>query len=174
MVLPMIVYTSGYFHVGHVRSYVPCLALHQWREVVGATSACPFGYDSHGLPTEVKAEQEGVDPDEWTETCIANMEATLVRMGMHFTGERMRTSSTSYIKWQQRMFVDLFNAGLIYRQPAWVFYDPKLMTTLANEQVVGGVSERSGAAVEERLLTQWFFHTRRFAGELVDGLDGLD
>lgn len=174
MVLPMIVYTSGFLHAGHIRSYTNCDMLVRWLKIVGKKVMFPFGYDSHGLPTELKAIEEGKNPITWINECMEVMSSTLKRLNFDFNWEKLiNTSSPDYYLLQQHMFVELYKHGFIYRARGLVNWDPVAKTTLANEQVVEGKSERTGATIELIEKEQWFLRLSTLARELHDDLQDL-
>ena len=174
MVLPMVVYTSGFLHVGHVRSYANCDMLARWLRFIGKEVMFPFGYDSHGLPTELKAVEEGKNPITWTKECVRLMSNTLVQLNLSFDWERLiNTSTPDYYLLQQHIFVKLYKHGFIYRALGTVNWDPVAKTTLANEQVIDGKSERTGATVELVEKEQWFLRLSDLAKELNDDLQDL-
>ena len=103
------------------------------------------------------------------------MKAQLKSMGLASTGRASsRPATPSYYRHQQKLFLDFLEAGLVTRKKSKVNWDPVDMTVLANEQVIDGRGWRSGAVVEQRELTQWFFKISDFAEELLSALDGLD
>src|SRR5690606_13879267 len=135
----------------------------------------PIGWDAFGLPAENAARDNKVDPREWTYANIATMKGQLKTMGLSWDWSReIATCDPSYYKHQQKMFLDFWKAGLAERRPAKVNWDPVDMTVLANEQVIDGRGWRSGAPVEQRELTQWFFKITAFADDLLASLDRLE
>jgi leucyl-tRNA synthetase len=135
----------------------------------------PMGWDAFGMPAENAAMERKVHPRAWTYQNIAAMKAQLKSMGLSLDWAReIATCDPAYYKHQQRMFLDFLRAGLVERKQSKVNWDPVDMTVLANEQVIDGRGWRSGAEVEQRELTQWFFKITRYAQELLDALDRLD
>jgi leucyl-tRNA synthetase len=134
-----------------------------------------MGWDAFGLPAENAAREKGVDPREWTYANIAAMRDQLKMMGLAIDWSReFATCDPEYYAQQQKLFVEFYNAGLVYRSEADVNWDPVDQTVLANEQVIEGRGWRSGALVERRKLSQWFFRITAFSDDLLKGLDTLD
>src|SRR6185437_3976227 len=134
----------------------------------------PMGWDAFGLPAENAARDQGVSPRDWTYENIAHMRAELKRMGLSLDWSReFATCDPDYYRQQQKLFLQFYQAGFVYRGEADVNWDPVDQTVLANEQVIDGRGWRSGAVVEQRDLTQWFFKITAFAEELLTALDDL-
>ena len=173
-VLEMFPYPSGNIHMGHVRNYTLGDAVARYKRACGYSVLHPMGWDAFGLPAENAARERGVHPAEWTRQNIAAMRAELRRMGLSIDWTReFATCDASYYGQQQKLFLTLLSAGLVDRRQSWVNWDPVDMTVLANEQVVDGKGWRSGAPVEKRSLSQWFFRITAKAPALLDALDGL-
>ena len=174
-VLEMFPYPSGRIHMGHVRNYTMGDVVARFRRAKGDNVLHPMGWDAFGLPAENAARDNKVNPRDWTYANIATMKGQLKTMGLSLDWDReIATCDPSYYKHQQKMFLDFWRAGLVERKSAKVNWDPVDMTVLANEQVIDGRGWRSGAVVEQRDLTQWFFKITSMAEELLDGLDTLD
>ncbi|HVW56289.1 MAG TPA: leucine--tRNA ligase [Rhizobiaceae bacterium] len=174
-VLEMFPYPSGRIHMGHVRNYTMGDVVARFRRAKGDNVLHPMGWDAFGLPAENAARDNRVNPREWTYANITAMKGQLKTMGLSLDWDReIATCDPSYYKHQQKMFLDFWRAGLVERKSAKVNWDPVDMTVLANEQVIDGRGWRSGAVVEQRDLTQWFFKITSMAEELLDGLDTLD
>ena len=174
-VLEMFPYPSGKIHMGHVRNYTMGDVVARYKRSRGFNVLHPMGWDAFGLPAENAAMERGVHPGEWTYDNIATMRRQLKSMGLSLDWEReIATCHPGYYVHQQRMFLDFLEAGLAYRKESWVNWDPVDNTVLANEQVIEGRGWRSGALVEKRLLSQWFFRITAYAEELLAALDGLD
>jgi len=174
-VLEMFPYPSGRIHMGHVRNYAMGDVVARYRRAKGFNVLHPMGWDAFGLPAENAAMERKVHPKEWTYANIAAMRAQLQSMGLSLDWSReIATCDPDYYKQQQRLFIDFLAAGLVDRKTAKVNWDPVDQTVLANEQVVDGRGWRSGAPVEQRELTQWFFKVSAYAQELLGALDGLD
>ena len=174
-VLEMFPYPSGRIHMGHVRNYAMGDVVARYKRARGFNVLHPMGWDAFGMPAENAAMANKVHPAEWTYANIATMRRQLKSMGLSLDWHReIATCDPSYYRHQQRMFLDFLGAGLVDRKTAKVNWDPVDQTVLANEQVIDGRGWRSGALVEQRELTQWFFRITDFAQELHDALDGLD
>ena len=172
--LEMFPYPSGKIHMGHVRNYTIGDVLARYKLLEGYNVLHPMGWDSFGMPAENAARQNNLSPKEWTEKNISNMKQQLKRLGLSIDWDReISTCSTDYYKHQQEFFLELYDKGLVYRKEQYVNWDPVDQTVLANEQVIDGKGWRSGATVERRKLSQWFFNITKFASELLDGLNGL-
>jgi leucyl-tRNA synthetase len=173
-VLEMFPYPSGRIHMGHVRNYAMGDVVARYKRARGFNVLHPMGWDAFGMPAENAAMQNNTHPAAWTYANIAAMRGQLQAMGLSLDWSReIATCDPSYYKHQQRIFLDFLDAGLVTRRTAKVNWDPVDHTVLANEQVIDGKGWRSGATVEQRELTQWFFKITDFAEELSDGLDGL-
>jgi leucyl-tRNA synthetase len=174
-VLEMFPYPSGRIHMGHVRNYAMGDVVARWRRAMGYNVLHPMGWDAFGLPAENAARDNRVNPRSWTYANIETMKGQLKTMGLSLDWAReFATCDPSYYKHQQKMFLDFWRAGLVERRSAKVNWDPVDMTVLANEQVIDGRGWRSGAPVEQRDLTQWFFKITSMSQELLDSLDTLD
>ena len=174
-VLEMFPYPSGRIHMGHVRNYTLGDVVARYKRAKGFNVLHPMGWDAFGLPAENAAMEKKVHPAKWTYDNIATMRAQLKSMGLSLDWEReLATCNPDYYRQQQAMFVDLFEAGLVYRKEASVNWDPVDQTVLANEQVIDGRGWRTGAIVERRKLSQWFFKITAYSDELLAGLQGLD
>ena len=174
-VLEMFPYPSGRIHMGHVRNYTMGDVIARFRRAQGYNVLHPMGWDAFGLPAENAARDKGVSPRDWTYENIAAMREQLKMMGLSLDWSReFATCDVEYYHQQQKLFLDFYKAGFVYRSEADVNWDPVDMTVLANEQVIDGRGWRSGAIVERRKLSQWFFKITAFADELLTGLDGLD
>ncbi|WP_205479825.1 leucine--tRNA ligase [Sphingomonas arenae] len=174
-VLEMFPYPSGRIHMGHVRNYTMGDVLARYRRMQGFEVLHPMGWDAFGMPAENAAMEKKVHPGDWTRQNIATMRAQLKRLGFALDWSReLATCEPDYYGHEQALFLDLFEAGLVYRKESEVNWDPVDMTVLANEQVIDGRGWRSGALVERRKLSQWFLKITDFAEELLDGLKTLD
>ena len=173
--LEMFPYPSGRIHMGHVRNYTIGDVLARYKSMQGYNVLHPMGWDSFGMPAENAAKQNNLDPDEWTRKNIDSMKSQLKRLGLSIDWDReISTCSPEYYKQQQLFFLDLYDKGLVYRKESYVNWDPVDETVLANEQVIDGKGWRSGAIVERRKLSQWFFKISDFSEELLSGLESLD
>ncbi len=174
-VLEMFPYPSGRIHMGHVRNYTMGDVVARFKRAMGFNVLHPMGWDAFGMPAENAAMERKVHPKAWTYENIAAMKKQLKSMGLSLDWSReIATCDPSYYKHQQKMFLDFLRAGLVERKQSKVNWDPVDNTVLANEQVIDGRGWRSGALVEQRELTQWFFAITKFAPSLLEALDTLD
>jgi leucyl-tRNA synthetase len=174
-VLEMFPYPSGRIHMGHVRNYTMGDVIARFRKAQGFNVLHPMGWDAFGLPAENAARDKGVNPSDWTYANIATMRGQLKQMGLAIDWSReFATCDVAYYAQQQKLFVDFYEEGLVYRSEADVNWDPVDMTVLANEQVIDGRGWRSHALVERKKLSQWFFKITAYAQELLDALDHMD
>jgi len=174
-VLEMFPYPSGRIHMGHVRNYTMGDVVARVKRAMGFNVLHPMGWDAFGMPAENAAMERKVHPKAWTYENIASMKAQLKSMGLSLDWSReIATCDPAYYKHQQKMFLDFLRAGLVERKQSKVNWDPVDQTVLANEQVIDGRGWRSGALVEQRELTQWFFAITKFAAPLLDALDTLE
>jgi leucyl-tRNA synthetase len=174
-VLEMFPYPSGRIHMGHVRNYTMGDVVARYKRAMGFNVLHPMGWDAFGMPAENAAMANKVHPKTWTYQNIAAMKAQLKSMGLSLDWKReIATCDPGYYKHQQRMFLDFWRDGLVERRKSKVNWDPVDQTVLANEQVIEGRGWRSGALVEQRELTQWFFKITDFAQDLLDSIDRLE
>ncbi|WP_446653592.1 leucine--tRNA ligase [Blastomonas sp.] len=174
-VLEMFPYPSGRIHIGHVRNYTMGDVIARFRRMQGFEVLHPMGWDAFGMPAENAAMEKGVHPGGWTRDNIAAMRKQLKRLGFALDWSReLATCEPEYYGHEQALFLDLYEAGLVYRKESAVNWDPVDQTVLANEQVIDGKGWRSGAQVERRKLSQWFLKITDFADELLEGLDTLE
>ena len=173
--LEMFPYPSGKIHMGHVRNYTIGDVLSRYKSLQGYNVLHPMGWDSFGMPAENAARQNNLDPKLWTESNIKNMKSQLKKLGLSIDWDReISTCSEDYYKHQQLFFLELLEKKLVYRKENYVNWDPVDETVLANEQVIDGKGWRSGANVERKKLSQWFFNISKFSQDLLDGLDDLN
>ena len=174
-VLEMFPYPSGRIHIGHVRNYTMGDVVARYMRATGHNVLHPMGWDAFGMPAENAAMASGGHPKDWTYGNIATMREQMKPLGLSIDWSReFATCDPEYYGQQQSMFIDFMEKGLVYRRNATVNWDPVDMTVLANEQVIDGKGWRSGAEVERRELTQWFFKISDFAEDLLEAIDGLD
>ena len=172
--LEMFPYPSGKIHMGHVRNYTIGDVLSRYKKLNGYNVLHPMGWDAFGMPAENAARENKLDPKEWTNKNIKTMKSQLKKLGLSIDWDReISTCSEDYYKHQQIFFLDLLAKGLVYRKENYVNWDPVDETVLANEQVIDGKGWRSGAIVERKKLSQWFFNISKFSQDLLDGLDTL-
>jgi leucyl-tRNA synthetase len=174
-VLEMFPYPSGRIHMGHVRNYTLGDVVARYKRAQGFNVLHPMGWDAFGLPAENAAIAQNVHPAKWTYENIATMRAQLKSMGLSLDWDReIATCHPEYYRHEQRMFLEMLEAGLAYRKEAMVNWDPVDQTVLANEQVIDGRGWRSGAVVEKRTLSQWFFRITAYSDELLAALEKLE
>ena len=172
--LEMFPYPSGKIHMGHVRNYTIGDVLSRYKTLKGFNVLHPMGWDSFGMPAENAAKQNNLNPKDWTENNIKIMKSQLKLLGLSVDWDReISTCSPDYYKHQQKLFLDLYDKGLVYRKESYVNWDPVDQTVLANEQVIDGKGWRSGAIVERKKLNQWFFKISHFSEELLADLSSL-
>ena len=174
-VLEMFPYPSGRIHIGHVRNYTMGDVIARYKLATGHNVLHPMGFDAFGMPAENAAMASNGHPKTWTYDNIDTMVAQMKPLGFGLDWSRMfATCDPEYYGQQQALFLDFLEKGLVYRKNAVVNWDPVDMTVLANEQVENGRGWRSGALVERRELTQWFFKISDYSNELLEALDTLD
>jgi leucyl-tRNA synthetase len=173
--LEMFAYPSGYAHVGHVRNYIIGDIMARTKRMRGYNVLHPFGWDAFGLPAENAAIKTGTHPETSTLDNIAHMKGQLQRLGISYAwGREIATCLPEYYKFNQWIFLKMFERGLAYRRRSTVNWCPSCQTVLANEQVIdNGVCWRCGTTVVARDLEQWFFRITAYADELLQGLDTL-
>jgi leucyl-tRNA synthetase len=172
--LEMFAYPSGHAHVGHVRNYIIGDICARMKRMRGYNVLHPFGWDAFGLPAENAAIKTGTHPETSTFANINHMKGQLQRLGISYAWDReIATCAPEYYKFNQWIFLKMFERGLAYRKRSTVNWCPVDNTVLANEQVVEGACWRCGTVVEQRSLEQWFFKITAYADELLAGLDSL-
>ena len=170
----MFPYPSGNIHMGHVRNYVIGDICARYHKLKGDEVIHPMGWDAFGLPAENAAIQYDTHPQDWTYNNIQQMKNQLSELDLDLDWDReLATCNKDYYKHQQELFIDLYQAGLVYKKNSLVNWDPVDETVLANEQVIDGKGWRTGAAIEQKNLSQWFFKITDYADELLAGLDKL-
>ena len=170
----MFPYPSGNIHMGHVRNYVIGDICARYHKRKGDEVIHPMGWDAFGLPAENAAIQYGTHPQDWTLSNIKNMKAQLQNLDLDIDWSReFATCNKEYYQHQQELFIDFYAAGLAYKKDALVNWDPIDQTVLANEQVVDGKGWRTGAPVEQKNLSQWFFKITHYAEELLSDIENL-
>ncbi|WP_022883927.1 leucine--tRNA ligase [Glaciibacter superstes] len=175
-ILDMFPYPSGDLHMGHAEAYALGDVIARYWRHQGFNVLHPIGWDSFGLPAENAAIKRGIDPRGWTYENIAQQKKSMKLYAASFDWEReLHTSDPEYYKWNQWLFLQMYKKGLAYRKDSWVNWDPVDLTVLANEQVLAdGTSERSGAVVVKKKLTQWYFKITDYADRLLDDLNQLE
>ena len=172
--LEMFAYPSGHAHVGHVRNYIIGDVMARTKRLRGYNVLHPFGWDAFGLPAENAAIKSGIHPETSTLANIAHMKGQLQRLGISYAWEReFATCEPTYYKWNQWLFIKMYERGLAYRRRSSVNWCEKDQTVLANEQVVDGGCWRCGTPVTTRDLEQWFFKITHYADDLLKGIEQL-
>ncbi|MCX8011862.1 MAG: leucine--tRNA ligase, partial [Desulfobacterota bacterium] len=172
--LEMFPYPSGKIHVGHVRNYSIGDVIARYKKMRGFNVLHPIGWDAFGLPAENAAIEHKTHPAKWTYENIAYMRNQLKRMGISYDWAReIATCDASYYRWEQLIFIKMYEKGLTYRKRSWVNWCENCQTVLANEQVEGGLCWRCGAQVTQKELEQWFFRITAYAEELLEFCDKL-
>jgi leucyl-tRNA synthetase len=172
--LEMFAYPSGHAHVGHVRNYIIGDVVARLKRLQGFNVLHPFGWDAFGLPAENAAIKSGIHPETSTLGNIAHMKGQLERLGISYAWEReLATCLPEYYRWNQWLFVRMFEKGLAYRRRSTVNWCPSCLTVLANEQVVEGLCWRCDTPVVQKDLEQWFFRITAYADDLLQAIDGL-
>jgi leucyl-tRNA synthetase len=173
--LCMYPYPSGALHQGHVRNYTFGDLLTRYKTMRGYNVLSPMGWDSFGLPAENAAIETGVHPQGNTEAQIVTMTRQIKQLGAMYDWDReLASHHPDYYRWNQWLFLQLWDRGLAYKKEAPVNWCPKDQTVLANEQVVDGACERCGTVVERKNLAQWFFKITEYVERLLADLDLLD
>src|SRR6478752_5891979 len=172
--LEMFAYPSGHAHVGHVRNYIIGDVMARTKRMRGYNVLHPFGWDAFGLPAENAAIKNGIHPEVSTRDNIAHMKGQLQRLGISYAWEReFATCDAAYYKWNQWLFIRMFEKGLAYRRKSSVNWCPVDNTVLANEQVIDGACWRCGTQVIQKDLEQWFLKITHYADDLLQGAEGL-
>ncbi len=172
--LEMFPYPSGRIHMGHVRNYSIGDVVARFKRMQGYNVLHPMGWDAFGMPAENAAIQHGTHPAKWTYENIANMRSQLKKMGLSYDWDReLATCNVDYYKWEQLIFLKMFEKGLAYKKSSSVNWCPQCQTVLANEQVEDGCCWRCDSEVTPKELEQWFFKTTEYAQELLDCMEDL-
>ena len=172
--LEMFPYPSGRIHMGHVRVYTIGDLLARFKWMRGYNVLHPMGWDAFGMPAENAAIENGVHPAVWTHENIANMKTQLRRLGMSYDWDReLATCDPAYYRWEQLVFIRMFERGLAYKQRSRVNWCPSCQTVLANEQVENGRCWRCDSEVVPKEIEGWFFKITDYAEELLDWCDRL-
>lgn len=172
--LSMLPYPSGYIHMGHVRNYTIGDVIARYQKMLGKNVLQPLGWDAFGLPAENAALKNKVAPSTWTYQNIEQMRTTLKQLGFAIDWSReVTTCRPEYYKFEQELFLKMYDKGLAYKKKSFVNWDPVDQTVLANEQVIDGRGWRSHALVERKEISQWFLKITAYADELLNELDNL-
>jgi leucyl-tRNA synthetase len=172
--MEMLPYPSGDLHIGHAKNYTLGDAVARMMRMLGYNVLHPMGWDAFGLPAENAAIARGIDPNTWTAENIINMQRQVRLMGTSYDWSReIATNEPEYYRWNQWLFLRLYEHGLAYKREAPVNWCPHDKTVLANEQVIDGRCWRCNYLVERRNLSQWFLKITDFADRLLDDLERL-
>ena len=167
--LTMFPYPSGDLHIGHWYAFTPADSYSRFKKMKGFNVLHTQGFDAFGLPAENAAISRNINPMKWTFDNIDNMRNQFNLMGNSYDWSReLITCKPDYYKWNQFFFLKMYEKGIAYRKNGAVWWDPVDQTTLANEQVIEGKSERSGADVIRKMMPQWYFKITDYAEELLD------
>jgi leucyl-tRNA synthetase len=173
-ILEMFPYPSGKIHMGHVRNYTLGDVIARYKRARGFNVMHPMGWDAFGLPAENAAIENNISPGKWTYENIDTMRSQLQSMGLSIDWDReVATCDKDYYHQQQKLFLKFYKEDLIYKKESLVNWDPVENTVLANEQVIDGKGWRSGAEVEQKKLSQWFFKITSHANNLLESLEGM-
>jgi len=173
-VLEMFPYPSGRIHMGHVRNYSIGDVIARYKRMRGWNVLHPMGWDAFGLPAENAAIERGIHPEVWTQENILYMKTQLKRLGLSYDWEReLATCEPDYYRWNQWIFLQFYERGLVYKKSSAVNWCPSCETVLANEQVVDGACWRCDSIVGQKELDQWFFRITNYAEELLQDLELL-
>jgi leucyl-tRNA synthetase len=174
-VIPMLPYPSGDLHIGHWYNFGPTDTVARFRRMLGQNVLTTIGFDAFGLPAENAAIKRGIQPAVWTYSNIDTMKKQIAQIGASYDWDHtLTTCQPDYYRWNQWLFLKLYEKGLAYRAKAMVNWDPEEKTVLANEQVIDGRGERSGALVERKELEQWFYKITDYSDRLLDDLETVD
>jgi len=172
--LEMFPYPSGKIHMGHVRNYTIADVAARFKLMQGFNVLHPMGFDAFGQPAENAAIKNKTKPDIWTHKCIDWMRQELQRMGFSYDWTReVSTCDASYYKWNQWIFLKMFEQGLAFKKASGVNWCPSCQTTLANEEVIEGGCWRCHSAVEQKELEQWYLKITAYKERLLEDLNQL-
>ncbi len=174
-VLEMFPYPSGRIHMGHVRNYTIGDVVARYKRLRGFNVLHPMGWDAFGLPAENAAQKHRTHPAKWTRENIAYMKSQLKKLGFSYDWDReFATCDADYYRWEQKLFLEMYSRGLVYRRITTVNWCDTCQTVLANEQVIEGTCWRCDAFVQPRNMHGWFFKILDYADELLEDLHKLD
>ncbi len=172
--LEMFPYPSGNIHMGHVRNYAIGDVVARYKRMQGYNVLHPMGWDAFGMPAENAAIAHNVHPAKWTYQNIDTMRTQLKRLGFSYDWDReLATCKPEYYRWEQWLFVKMFEKGMVYRKKASVNWCESCQTVLANEQVEAGLCWRCGEVVVQKELDQWFFRITDYADDLLEYCERL-
>ena len=166
--LVMFPYPSGDVHIGHWYGYAGADTHARFKRMQGYNVLHPMGFDSFGLPAENAAIASNIHPGTYTETNITNMRRQFRSMGGSYDWDReLATHEPEYYRWNQYLFLKMYEAGLAYQSRGFANWCESCQTTVANEQVLDGACERCGTTIMRREMDQWFFKITQYADELL-------
>jgi len=172
--LEMFPYPSGRLHMGHIRNYSIGDVVARYKQMQGYSVLHPMGWDAFGMPAENAALEHKIHPARWTADNISYMRSQLKRMGFSYDWDReLATCDADYYRWEQLIFIRMYERGLVYRKKSLVNWCPVCQTVLANEQVEGGTCWRCHGEVDKKELEGWFFKITAYAEELLEYCDKL-
>ncbi len=173
-VLEMFPYPSGRIHMGHVRNYSIGDVVARYKRMKGYNVLHPMGWDAFGLPAENAAQKNNSHPATWTYSNIDYMRTQLKQLGLSYDWSReIATCNPKYYHWEQRLFIEMYNKGIVYEKVTTVNWCESCQTVLANEQVIEGTCWRCDELVSPRKMNGWFFKITDYAEELLSDLDKL-
>lgn len=174
-IVPMFPYPSGNIHMGHMRNYtISDVIARYWRNK-GYNVCHTMGWDSFGMPAETAAINNNIHPREWTNSNISKMKEQMIQMGMSFDwSKEISTCDKEYWKNEQQFFIDMWNAGYIEKRIGMVNWDPVDKSVIANEQVIDGRGWRSGAIIEQKEMTQYYFKTTMFKDDMIESIKDIE
>lgn len=174
-VLEMFPYPSGKIHMGHVRNYTIADVIARFKMMQGFNVLHPIGYDAFGQPAENAAIKHKTDPSTWTNRCINEMHEGLHKMGFSYDWDReISTCEPDYYRWNQWIFLKMFERGLAYKKASSVNWCPSCQTTLANEEVINNGCWRCHTTVVQKDLEQWYLKITDYAQALLEDLKKLN
>ena len=174
-ILEMFPYPSGTLHMGHVRNYTIGDIIARFKQHQGYNVMHPMGWDAFGLPAENAALEQKIHPTHWIKNNIKAIKTQLKKFGFSYDWKReINSSNINYYKQEQKIFLDFFQKGLIYKKASYINWDPIENTILANEQVIDGKGWRSGATIEYKKIDQWFLKISKYNNILLNKLDKLN
>jgi leucyl-tRNA synthetase len=173
--LEMYPYPSGRIHMGQVRNYAIGDVISRFMIMKDLNVIHPIGWDALGMPAENAAITQGIHPQKWTLDNISHMKGQLKRLGFSYDWSReVNTCLPEYYKWNQWIFLKMFERDLAYRKKSKVNWCPQCQTVLANEQVIGEKCWRCDSLVEQKEMDQWFLKITDYAEEILSGHDLLE
>jgi leucyl-tRNA synthetase len=174
-ILSMFPFPSGRLHMGHVRNYSISDAFARYHRQQGKNVLHPIGFDSFGMPAENAAIKNGSHPKSWTYDNIDYMKKEFYSLGFSFSRKReFATSDELYTKFEQGFIIDMYKAGLLYREKGMLNWCPHDQTVLANEQVIDGCCWRCDTPIVKKEMNQYYFKITKYADELLEDLKKLE